>query len=796
MKLSYNWLKDYIDISISPEKLADVLTFIGIEVEKIEYTGALLQKIVIGKVESVEKHPNADKLSICRVCTGDDTLQVICGAPNVKPGIKVPFAPIGAKLGGQEIKKVKLRGVESYGMICSEKELDISDEHEGIMILPDDAPLGDYLSEYINKDDVCYELEITPNRPDLLGILGIARDLSAKIGSKLRLPTISLKSDKLSIKEYLRLENKEPKLCSRYTAKVIKNVQVTDSPAWLQEKLISIGLRPINNIVDITNFVMMEYGHPLHAFDYEKIKGKKIVIRTAKNDEKFYALDEETYTLKDSELVIADEQDPIALAGIIGGNNSHITSNTKTIVLEAANFLYASIRETAERLKISTDSSYRFERDLADQTAAIISDRAAQMIAEIAGGEVLDGTLDSYPEPKEEKIVALRYARLHKLLSIDISQTEVKKYLQPLGLKVVDSDEAQIGFSIPLYRKDLSREVDLIEEVIRLHGFDKVPSHEEQELIMNWDWFKTRRKIEDLLVERGFNQVVNWSFSHPEHIDKFGFSQSDFQAREVAVKNPLGTSFSILRTMLLPNLLENASHNIKHSQHDIRLFELDKIFIDQGRKLPKESFELSGLMSGNADALHWSSQERAVDFFDVKGVCESILESCNVYEYSVEESKLPFYLPGHAVDIFVKKQKIGNCGKLDAKIAEEFEIEQPLFVFNIYLDELLSAPREKVPHFTPISKYPTVERDISFVVSKDVAYQNMVEVIQKAEKKNIKKISLIDEYTGKGVSEGFRSLTFKLDLGADTKTLTDNEINRIVNTVIEKLKNKFEIVLR
>lgn len=796
MKLSYNWLKDYIETTAAPEELADILTFIGIEVEKIERKGAAFQSIIVGKVESVEKHPNADKLSVCKVCTGEESVQVICGAPNVRAGIKVPFAPVGSELGEHKIKKVKLRGVQSHGMICSEKELNVSEDHEGIMILPDDAPLGSYLSDYLKQDDVCYELEITPNRPDLLGIIGIARDLSAKVSSHLKLPEISLETDKPVITDMLKLENKAPTLCTRYTAKVIENVHITDSPMWLQEKLISIGLRPINNIVDITNFVMMEYGHPLHAFDYDKVKGNKVVIRQAENDGKFYALDEETYTLKESDLVIADEQDPIALAGIIGGNNSHITSKTKTIILEAANFLYASVRNTAERLKISTDSAYRFERDLADQTVDVISDRAAQLIAEIAGGKVMEGTLDSYPQPKEEKVVTLRFARLRKLLSISISKAEVISYLKPLGLKMEASDDKQSSFRIPPYRKDLTREVDLIEEVIRLHGFDKVPSYDEQELIMNWDWFKTRRRIEDLLVDRGFHQVVNWTFSHPDYIDKFGFSKSDLQTKKVTLRNPLGTSFSILRTMLLPNLLENASYNFKHGQNDLRLFELDKIFIDIGEKLPQERFELSGLMSGNADALHWSAQEREVDFFDVKGICESILESCNVYHYTVKESKLPYFLPGQAADIFVNNHSIGNCGKLDPNIAEDFEIEQDLYVFCIYPDKLLASPREVIPHFTPISKYPTVERDISFMVSVDVAYQSLVEVIKKAEKKYIRKVSLIDEYTGKGVSDGFRSLTFKLDLGADTKTLTDNEINEIINKVIEKLKNKFEVVLR
>jgi phenylalanyl-tRNA synthetase beta chain len=389
MKISYNWLKEYIDLKLSPQELEEKLTFAGIEVEAVEKIGAELEQIKIAEILEKEVHPGSDHLSVCQVNDGSETVQVICGAPNCAAGQKIAFAPIGAEIGEFKIKKVKLRGVESFGMICSEKELGISDNHDGIMILPENAPLGKSLASFLETDDMAYDVEITPNRPDLLGMFGVARDISAMLNIPLKLPEIHFTESDEPIEDNLSLENVAPKLCTRYTARMIKGVTVKESPEWMKKHLISVGLRPINNVVDVTNFVMMEFGHPLHAFDYHLIDDQKIVVRRAKIDEQFPALDEETYTLQESDLVIADNHKAIALAGIIGGENSHITESTKDIVIEAANFLYSSIRKTAGRLKIATDSCYRFERDISDEKAELASRRATQLILELAGGKLM-----------------------------------------------------------------------------------------------------------------------------------------------------------------------------------------------------------------------------------------------------------------------------------------------------------------------------------------------------------------------------------------------------------------------
>ncbi|RLC54038.1 MAG: phenylalanine--tRNA ligase subunit beta, partial [Candidatus Cloacimonadota bacterium] len=476
MKISYNWLKRYIDLKLSPEELKDKMTFAGIEVEAIEELGRDLRQIKIAQVVKFEQHPNAEKLSVCQVDDGAQTLQVICGAPNCKNDIKVAFAGIGTQIQDFKIKKAKLRGEVSFGMLCSEDELGISNDHDGIMILPEDAPIGTDLASYLGIEDTCYDVEITPNRPDLLGIIGVARDLSALLKLPLNLPESKLNESNEPIEKHLSLENEVPELCTRYTARIIKNVEIKDSPDWLKKALISVGLRPINNVVDITNFVMMEFGHPLHAFDYSLINGKKIIVRKAKENEEFPALDEVTYKLKKNDIVIADEKRAIALAGVIGGENSHITSTTKDIVIEAANFLYSSIRKTAGRMKISTDSSYRFERDITDEVAELASIRACEFILDIAGGKLLKGKLDSFPSPKELRKVSIRPSRVKKVLSIEITSKQIKEYLTALGLNFKKEVEDSLEFEIPYNRKDLTREIDLIEEVIRLNGYNNVPT--------------------------------------------------------------------------------------------------------------------------------------------------------------------------------------------------------------------------------------------------------------------------------------------------------------------------------
>jgi len=419
MKISYNWLKQYIDINLSVTELEEKMTFSGIEVEAVEKLGQELKQIKIAEIVEKQAHPESDHLAICQVNDGKETMQVICGAPNCAAGQKVAFASIGCQIGDFKIKKAKLRGQVSFGMLCSEKELGLSEEHDGIMVLPETATVGQDLASYYKLEDTCYDVEITPNRSDLLGMIGVARDLSSQLNIPVTLPEVKLEEGTGDINEFLKLENKATDLCTRYTARLIKGVEIKESPDWLKERLISVGLRPINNVVDVTNFVMMEYGHPLHAFDYKKISDNRIIIRRAEEKENIPALNELEYSLADTDLVIADTSKPLALAGIIGAENSHITDSTTDIVIEAANFLNTAVRKTNYRLKISTDSSYRFERDIADETAEIVSRRAAALILEVAGGTLVGGMLDSYPDPKPLAEVSVRPSRVARIIGIE-----------------------------------------------------------------------------------------------------------------------------------------------------------------------------------------------------------------------------------------------------------------------------------------------------------------------------------------------------------------------------------------
>ncbi len=796
MKISYNWLKRYIDLKLSSEELKDKMTFTGIEVEAVEELGKELRQIKIAQVVKFEQHPNAEKLSICQVDDGTEIKQVICGSPNCKNNIKVAFAGIGTQLKDFKIKKAKLRGEVSFGMLCSEDELGISDDHDGIMILPKDAPIGTDLASYLGIEDTCYDVEITPNRPDLLGIIGVARDLSALLKLPLTLPESNLNESNEPIENYLSLENKVSKLCTRYTARMIKNVEIKESPDWLKKQLISVGLRPINNVVDVTNYVMMEFGHPLHAFDYSLINGKKIIVRNAKENEKFPALDEVTYKLKKDDIVIADEERAIALAGVIGGENSHITSKTTDIVIEAANFLYSSIRKTAGRMKISTDSSYRFERDITDEVAELTSMRACKLILDIAGGELLKGKLDSFPSKKDLRKVSIRPSRVKKILSIDIPSKQIIDYLTALGIIFIKEAKDNLEFEIPYYRKDLTREIDLIEEVIRLNGYNNVPTFLKSQNVMNIPVFYARRKVEDILINYGFSEVINWNFGDPNDLDKFNINKDDRRRNFAELKNPLGESFSIMRSMLLPSLLKNALYNINHGQKNIRIFELKKVFTRKDEKLATEKLHLSGLLCGELDPVYWKDKPKQIEFYDVKGIMEDILAELKVENCEYQISDEPFYQPGMGATVVIDGKIIASLGKIDPKIAAKYEVDIPIFVFDIDLDAIFAMDLFHDPVFENIPKFPLVLRDISFVISKEYKYADIIETIQKVGRNSISKIVLFDEFAGKNIKEGFHSLTFSLVFNSDTKTLTDEYINNILKKVIKKLKNSYNAEMR
>ena len=873
MKISYNWLKQYIDLTLSPEELKDKLTFAGIEVEDMIFLGDELKDVVVGKIVTRGKHPNADKLSLCTVNDGTADFQVICGAPNTREGQIIAFAPVGTTLGEIKLKKAKIRGVESFGMICSEREMGLSDNHDGIMELPGDAPLGMSLPEYLGLRDIVYDVEITPNRSDLLGMIGVARDLAAILNLPVKLPEMPLSASKVyhhdyvpkfdlrtvtrdemltiseigpkradtileyrekygfdtlksllkvnkigkhileklmlefkpfgsvqevwqSIQEVLELQNKAPKKCPRYTARFIKGITVKESPDWLRKHLVSVGLRPINNIVDVTNYVMMEFGHPLHAFDYRQIEGHKIIVRTAKEGEPFQALDEEKHTLTSDDLVICDAKKPIALAGVIGGMNSQIDDTTTDIVIEAANFLYSSVRKTSTRLKINTDSSYRFERDISDENAILASDRAVQLILQTAGGTLYDGVLDSYPHPLKPTVVALRPQRTCEFLDVEIPTNKIVDILESLNILKVREEGDTLYFRIPHYRKDITREADLIEEIIRIWGYNNVGTRAVLQNIQNRDLFYLRRRIEDFLVDRGFFEAVNWPFADPEDLDRLDIAEDDKRRETAVIMNPIGVRFSNMQTTLLPNLLQNALHNINHGQHDLKLFELNKVYFRKDEKLAREETWVCGLMTGVREPGYWKTKPENLDFFDVKGVIEELVFAAGLGTPNVRESGQPYMMKGQSADILIGKEEAGWFGKLDPMIAKKYDLDAEIYVFEIRIDTLLKHWDEHRIEFTEISRFPATYRDLSILIHGKFSVEEIVDEIQQVNRQIIREVSLFDMFTGKQVKEGYRSLAFKLSFQSPTKTLTDDTVNKIFSKIVSRLEQKFNIEMR
>jgi phenylalanyl-tRNA synthetase beta chain len=798
VNISYRWLKEYLDIDLSPEELNDKLTFSGIEVESVKRTGELFNQIIIGEIREKEKHPEADKLSVCMVFDGTNTHQVVCGAPNCAKGQRIAFAPIGTDFPEFKIKKAKLRGVESNGMICSEKELGVSDNHEGIWILPGDAPIGTVLSDYSNLSDVIFEVEITPNRPDLLGMLGIARDLSAQLNLPLKQWTQKSEVTLEAVEKHddFVVENTVPELCARYTATRIRGVKVAPSPQWLVEKLQAAAIKPINNIVDITNFVMYEYGHPLHAFDEKYVNGSKVIIRKSFAKEKFPALDNNEYELTGGELVIADADKVVALAGVIGGKNSHITEETTDIILEAACFDSSLTRKTSHNFKIFTDSSYRFERGMASATCEVIAAKATELVLKLAGGKAVFGMIDSYPNPKENKVIALRPDRVKKLLSISLESSKIINYLQNLGLKYLREDGSALYFEIPSYRVDLTREIDLIEEIIRLHGFDKVGDSPDVPNIMNKDIFYARRNIKALLVNAGFSEAVNITFSDPAFLHMLSFDEGDYRRRTVKILNPQGESFSILRSTLLPGLLKNVLLNVNHGAESVKLFEMNKVFTRQNEKLATEKWRLTGVLLGNDKPVYWKEKGDVVNFYDVKGVVESLLGLLRINDIELTPSDEPFYLPNSGFSVYTKKALLGSMGKLDKKLLQKFDIETEVYVFDIDLDNVFEHTDFSMKNYAELDKFPTVHRDLSFVVSEEHLLRDMTKTIKEVNPKIIKNVVPFDQFKGKQIKEGFRSLSLSISLNSETKTLTDEQIKTIMNKIIERLQEKYTIEMR
>ena len=801
MIISYNWLKEFVDCELAPTELADLLTMLGLEVEGMRSVGAEFDSVVVATVEEKALHPNADKLSLCKVNDGVEIHTVVCGARNFNTGDRVALARIGTVLPGDfKIKKSKIRGEESCGMLCSEKELGLSDASDGIMILTTDRPLGTPLFDALGLKDTIFEIGLTPNRADCLSVIGVAREVAAKLGSSLHFPGHAPVESGPAIATVASVTVEDPELCPRYTARYISGCIVAPSPAWLVNRLEAVGMRAINNVVDVTNYVLMEYGHPLHAFDFSRLAGGKIIVRRAGEGEVFTTLDGRQRPLLSTDLTIRDGERAVALAGIMGGENSEIAPDTTNILLESAFFDPSAIRRSSKRLGLHTESSHRFERgaDIGIVTRAL--DRAAALIAELAGGVVAHGIIDVYPRRIHPRLITVRMERVNGLLGTRLTAAEALDIFTRLQFVAHENEPGILSVTVPTFRVDIEREVDLIEEVARLHGFNAIPGTMPKARVFS-DRPPLRQVVEkslrDLLTTHGFSEVVNFSFFGADLPDKLLLRPDDPRRETIRLLNPLSDDMAVMRTTLLPGLLRTTERNLSRRLLNLRLFELRRVYHPvAGQELADEPLHLGAILTGRRHPDGWNHEAAATDFFDVKGVVENIFAEFRVKGVTYDAGNPePFYHPGKACALVVGTEIIGSCGDLHPDVLERFAIEQPVYYVDLNFEKLVrncGAPLAIVPP----SRYPDTFRDIAMLIDDTLPAAAVLETIRGLKIKELEGVELFDLYTGHGIPDGKKSIAVRVRYRLPDRTLTDDEVTPLHTRIIDNLAKKIAITVR
>ena len=789
MKISEQWLREWVNPDVSTQTIADDITMAGLEVDSIEPAAGEFTNILVAKVVSVEKHPDADKLNICKVDAGTgEPLQIVCGAANVREGLMVACAMIGAVLPGNfKIKKSKLRGVESYGMLCSEKEMGLADSADGLMELPDDAPIGTDIREYLDLNDTIIEVDLTPNRSDCLSIAGVARE----VGTLYQCPVNALEvlPVKADIDDSFPVKVSAPSACPRYLGRVIRNVNGrATTPLWMVEKLRRSGIRSLSPVVDITNYVMIELGQPMHAFDLDQLQGG-IEVRLAQAGEKLTLLDGKEIECNDKTLLIADESRPLALAGVMGGEGSGVSDSTNNIFLEAAFFSPLAIAGRARDYGLHTDSSHRFERGVDPELPARAMERASQLIIDICGGQAgpVCEQLSEVDLPKPASI-HLRRERISRMLGIDFDDAQVESILSGLGMSLEASDEGWM-VSAPTFRFDIAIEADLIEELIRIYGYNKIPRtmpHYQPDMKPLDESRLELQRIKELLADRGYFEAISYSF-----VDPAWQAAIDRDIKPVALANPISADLSVMRTSLWPGLLKAAQHNINRQQPRIRLFETGLTFIQQEGELVQDN-KVAGVVCGNLHEEHWDGDTRKVDFFDVKADVEAIL-AAGGQEIRFVKDEHPALHPGQTARIYKGEQAIGWLGALHPQTQKALDIDPRVFVFELDQNTLLAA---SVPVFKSLSKFPEVRRDIALLISEDIAAGDIIQTIKSAASDVLQEISVFDVYTGTGIDSGLKSVALGLILQGFSRTLTDEDVDSEIQTIVTALNKTYGATLR
>lgn len=799
MIISLNWLKDYVDINgFSVDEITERLTMSGLEVEDVINQQEMYKGFIVGLVKTKEKHPNADRLSVCTVNTGQEDLQVICGAPNVEANQKVVFAPVGVTIpkGKFKLNKAKIRGVESYGMICAEDELELGDDHSGIIILDENLKEGTPITDALKLNDVLFEIAITPNRPDALSHIGVARDLAALFNKDLKLPKTDLTESSTEAKQIASIIIEDEVNCPRYSAKVVTDVEIKESPEWLKLKLQSIGLRPINNVVDVTNFILHEIGQPLHAFDLDLLSGRKIIVKSTTGKEKFVTLDSKERTLEQGTLMICDDKKRVAIAGVMGGENSEVTASTKNILIESAYFNPSSIRKTSKNLQLSTDSSYRFERGTDPSITLFAAQRAAQLIAELSGGTIAKGAIDVYPEKILTKELKLRLARIEKVLGYTIKKNSVVNILQKLGLNVIKDLGESLQVVVPTFRPDIEREIDLIEEVARIAGYDNIPTVSKISITLHKkdDESYFTDNLRNDAIALGLHEMINNPLL-PESVAKIS-------GRCIKISNPQSKDMEFLRTSLVTGSLPVVAKNINKGEKDLALFEIGNIFnriaegeIDSFDKF-EERTELLILLTGKKQQREWYSAREDYDFFDLKGVVNSFfnkisLDNVLIDSYNVFQNSIYEYLFTKSFN----KRQVALGGQVKKDVLKKFDINQDVFCFEINISELKNIPVKKHKYVEPL-KYPRINRDFAFIFDKTISYEEVKNFILKSGSGLLKSVKLFDLFESAELGGNKKSMAFALEYYDTERTLTEEEVEKDFINLINLIKNKFNAVLR
>ena len=826
MIISTNWLSEYVKHGLTDKELADHLTMCGLEVDGLETIGSDLSGVVVGHVITRVGHPNADRLSVCTVDIGSgEALQIVCGAPNVAAGQKVAVATIGTTLmlpsrdnpsekSPVTMKQAKIRGEDSFGMICAADELGLGDDHSGIMVLDASAQVGESFGSYLKQKgtaltDCAIDISITPNRPDAISHMGIARDVAALTRTSVIRPSVTEAVLGGEAAKGISVDIQAPELCARYAAVLVRNVTIGDSPEWMKQRLRAIGLRPRNNIVDITNYVMFECGQPLHAFDYDQVAGHKIIVKATSGPSKFTTLDSKERDLPVGTLMICDGEREVAIAGVMGGENSEVTGATKNVLIESAYFDPAAIRRTAKALQLQTDASYRFERGIDSEGQAWAAQRAADLMVQLAGGQRVDGIVDERPVRFESRKVTLRSSRIPAMVGVDIEPSETVRLLEAIGFGVAESSAQPLAWeiTIPSFRPDVEREIDVIEEVARLFGYDNIPLPKHSKIpnftpsMSNARLF--RESTRNVLSGLGFRETYTNSMLSAEIADQFNTASlpaGRFKGEVVHTLNPITTEMSALRPSLLPGMLKVVGHNQNHGQTALRLFEFGRVHTKKKTNLSMvgDYSEIETLLicsSGNWDQQGWYAPAKEVDLFDLKGVVDRVLASAGVQDLRYAASKNA-ELSNQSVDVFSGKRWLGSLQTVSRAIADQYALRQTTSIAELDWVSVveLASVRAKV-RYEAISRFPTVERDLAVLIDSDQGVGPMIEAIQKAGSPLLNSVVVFDVYEGKGVESGKKSVAFGLKLGAD-RTLRDNEVEKTVAKILESLERDFNAQLR